>query len=51
MSNLVYITEHARATPDKPAIVMAKTGAVTTYGDLEAASNRAAHLFRRSWTA
>ncbi|MCW0234454.1 MAG: acyl-CoA synthetase [Ferrovibrio sp.] len=47
MSNLVYITEHARATPDKPAIVMAETGVVTTFGQLEAASNRAAHLFRK----
>lgn len=47
MSKLVYITEHARATPDKPAIVMAETGAVTTFGALEAASNRAAHLFRK----
>ena len=47
MSNLVYITEHARATPDKPAIVMAETGTVTTFGQLEAASNRAAHLFRK----
>jgi long-chain acyl-CoA synthetase len=47
MSDLVYITEHALATPDKPAIIMAESGAVTTFGQLEAASNRAAHLFRR----
>jgi long-chain acyl-CoA synthetase len=37
---------HAAATPDKPAIIVAETGAVTTYAELDAASNRAAHLFR-----
>jgi long-chain acyl-CoA synthetase len=47
LSDLVYITEHAHKTPDKPAIVMAETGAITTFGQLEAASNRAAQLFRQ----
>lgn len=47
MSDLVYITEHAQKTPDKPAIIMAETGDITTFGQLEAASNRAAHLFRK----
>lgn len=47
MSSLVYITEHAHKTPDKPAIIIAETGAVTSFGDLERASNRAAQLFRR----
>ena len=37
---------HAAATPDKPAIIVAETGAVTTYAELEAASNRVAHFFR-----
>jgi long-chain acyl-CoA synthetase len=37
---------HAAATPDKPAIIVAETGVITTYGELEAASNRAAHFFR-----
>jgi long-chain acyl-CoA synthetase len=37
---------HAAATPDKAAIIVAETGAVTTYAQLDAASNRAAHLFR-----
>ncbi len=37
---------HAAATPDKPAIIVAETGAVTTYAELDAASNRAAHFFR-----
>ena len=37
---------HAQNTPDKPAIVMAGSGAVTTYRQLDAASNRFAQLFR-----
>jgi len=37
---------HAAATPDKPAVIVAETGAVVTYAELEAASNRAAHAFR-----
>ncbi len=37
---------HAATSPDKPAIIVAETGAITTYGALEAGSNRAAHYFR-----
>ncbi len=37
---------HAAATPDKAAIIVAETGEIVTYAELEAASNRAAHLFR-----
>ena len=37
---------HAAQNPDKPAVIMASTGAVQTYGQLEAESNRFAHLFR-----
>ena len=37
---------HAAATPDKPAIIMAGSGAVMTYGELEARSNRMAQLLR-----
>ncbi|MES2492603.1 MAG: acyl-CoA synthetase [Pseudomonadota bacterium] len=37
---------HARTTPDKPAIIMAGTGAVTTYAQLDARSNQGAHLIR-----
>jgi long-chain acyl-CoA synthetase len=37
---------HAAATPDKPAIIVAETGAVMTYAELEAASNRVAQFFR-----
>lgn len=37
---------HARNTPDKPAYIMADSGEVVTYGQLEARSNQAAQLFR-----
>ncbi len=37
---------HARARPDHPAIRVAGTGEVWTYGDLDRASNRVAHMFR-----
>ena len=37
---------HAAATPDKPAVIMAGSGAVMTYAELEARSNRMAHLLR-----
>ena len=37
---------HARATPDKPAYVMAETGEALTYAQLEARSNQGAQLFR-----
>ncbi len=37
---------HAQNTPDKAAIVMAGSGQVTTYRELDEASNRFAQLFR-----
>lgn len=37
---------HALATPDKAAVIVAETGAVTTYAALDAASNRVAQLLR-----
>ena len=37
---------HARANPEKPAIIVAETGEAISYGELDAASNRAAQLFR-----
>ena len=36
----------AQRTPDKPAIVMAESGAKLTYGQLDSGSNRGAQLFR-----
>lgn len=43
----MHPTLHARATPDKPAYVMAESGAALTYRALDEASNRFAHLLRR----
>ena len=37
---------HAAATPDKPAIIMAASGAVMTYAELDRRSNRVAQLLR-----
>ncbi len=37
---------HARQNPDKPAVIVAESGAVTTFAELDRASNRAAQLFR-----
>ncbi|MGE0668889.1 MAG: acyl-CoA synthetase [Sphingomonadales bacterium] len=37
---------HARTTPDKPAYIIAASGDVVTYGELEKGSNRLAQVFR-----
>lgn len=37
---------HARADPDKPAVIVAETGEIHTYKQLDEASNRAAQFFR-----
>jgi long-chain acyl-CoA synthetase len=37
---------HAQTLADKPAIIVAETGAVITYAALDAASNRVAHVLR-----
>jgi len=37
---------HAGAAPDKPATIMAGSGEIVTYGQLEARSNQVAHLLR-----
>jgi long-chain acyl-CoA synthetase len=37
---------HARTSPDKPAVIMAQSGQVVTYGELDTASNRFAQLLR-----
>ena len=39
-------TVHAVANPDKPAVIMAGSGEIITYGALDARSNQCAHLFR-----
>ena len=42
----MHPSTHAAATPDRPAIVMAGSGATLTYAELEARSNRVAQLLR-----
>ena len=37
---------HAAANPSKPAVIMAGSGQVVTYAELDANSNRVAQLFR-----
>jgi long-chain acyl-CoA synthetase len=44
--NLFHPCHHAAATPDKPAFVMAETGHVVTYGDLDRRSNQVAQMLR-----
>jgi long-chain acyl-CoA synthetase len=39
--------QHAQAHPDRLALVVADTGETLTYGELDAASNRGAQLFRQ----
>lgn len=39
-------THHAQTSPDKPAYIMAQSGEVVTYGELESRSNQIAHMFR-----
>jgi acyl-CoA synthetase (AMP-forming)/AMP-acid ligase II len=36
----------ATSTPDKPAVIMATTGQVITYAELDAEANRLSHIFR-----
>ena len=42
----MYPGKHAATDPQRPAFIMAQTGAVVTYGELEARTNRLAHLLR-----
>ena len=42
----MHPSHHAKTNPDKPAYIMASTGQVVTYGELDAQSNRGARLFR-----
>ena len=43
----MYPGTYAQSQPDHPAVIMAGTGETITYGELEARSNRLAHLLRR----
>ncbi len=42
----MYPAVHAQSTPDKPACIMAGSGEVVTYRQLDDGSNRCAQLFR-----
>ena len=42
----MYVGEHARTQPDKPAFIMASTGETVSYRELDERSNRLAHLLR-----
>jgi acyl-CoA synthetase (AMP-forming)/AMP-acid ligase II len=42
----MHIGQHAEKNPDKPALVMAGSGQSVSFGELEARSNRLAHLLR-----
>ncbi|MGR4927082.1 AMP-binding protein [Bradyrhizobium sp. CAR08] len=43
----MYPGQHARLRPLQPAFIMATTGEAVTYRELDARSNRLAHLFRK----
>src|SRR3954468_7848087 len=42
----MYTGKHAHLRPLQPAFIMASTGEAVTYRELDARSNRLAHLFR-----
>ncbi len=41
-----HISATAKATPDKPAIIMGNSGEVISYRELDERSNQVAQLFR-----
>ena len=43
----MYTGKHAHLRPLQPAFIMASTGEAVTYRELDARSNRLAHLFRK----
>ena len=43
-----HLGPRAASHPDRPAVVMAASGVVTTYRELDERSNRLAHVFRRA---
>ena len=42
----MYPGEQAKVRADQPALIMAGTGEIVTYGELEARTNRLAHFMR-----
>ncbi len=43
----MYTGKHVKTRPNQPAFIMAKTGETVTYAELEARTNRLAHLLRK----
>ena len=43
-----HFSAFAAETPDRPAYIMANTGQVVTYAELDRRSNQVAHLLRAS---
>jgi long-chain acyl-CoA synthetase len=43
----MYTGKHVRLRPLQPAFIMAATGEIVTFAELEARNNRLAHLFRK----
>ncbi len=43
MNQPAYLGDHAAITPDKPAVIMARSGAMRTYREADETSNRLAH--------
>jgi long-chain acyl-CoA synthetase len=43
----MHPSHHARSNPGKAALIVAETGETVSYAELDARSNRAAHLYRR----
>src|SRR5580698_6730859 len=43
----MYLADHARMTPDKPALISARTGEAVTFGRLNERSTRLARLLRK----
>ena len=44
----MYPGTHAKVRSDQPAVIMASSGEIVTYGELEARTNRLAHFLRAS---
>src|SRR5712692_8087546 len=47
VGDIMYTGKHAHLRPLQPAFIMASSGEAVTYAELEARSNRLAHLFRQ----
>ncbi len=46
MADIEHPSRFAQSSPDRPAVIVSDTGAILTYGQLEARSNQVAHALR-----